>query len=40
VTRTVIDGKTAYSPDQGVRGVDDAELESVGEASAELWDRL
>ncbi|UHQ95282.1 amidohydrolase family protein [Haloterrigena alkaliphila] len=40
VTRTVIDGKIAYSPDQGVSGVDEVELEAVGEASAELWDRL
>ncbi|WP_323192280.1 amidohydrolase family protein [Halostella sp. PRR32] len=40
VTRTVIDGDTVYSPERGVRGVDSADMDAVGKASAELWDRL
>jgi cytosine/adenosine deaminase-related metal-dependent hydrolase len=40
VTRTIVDGGVAYSPDDGVRGVDESDMEAVGEASAELWDRL
>lgn len=40
VTRTIVDGEVAYSPDDGVRGVDGSDMEAVGEASAELWDRL
>ncbi|WP_137285660.1 amidohydrolase family protein [Halorussus salinisoli] len=40
VTRTVIDGDVVYERGEGVHGVDDSDMEAVGEASAALWDRL
>jgi 5-methylthioadenosine/S-adenosylhomocysteine deaminase len=40
VTRTVVDGEVVYESGEGVRGVDDADLRAVGEASERLWDRL
>ena len=40
VTRTIVDGDVVYEPQTGVSGVDDADMEAVGEASAALWDRL
>jgi cytosine/adenosine deaminase-related metal-dependent hydrolase len=40
VTRTIVDGETVYTPESGVRGVDEADMEAVGAASEALWDRL
>ncbi|WP_135822093.1 amidohydrolase family protein [Halostella litorea] len=40
VTRTVVGGETVYTPEDGVRGVDEADMAAVGEASADLWERL
>ncbi|WP_435181177.1 amidohydrolase family protein [Halorussus sp. AFM4] len=40
VTRTIVDGDVVYERGEGVRGVDDSDMEAVGEASASLWDRL
>ncbi|MDS0222784.1 amidohydrolase family protein [Haloarcula sp. S1AR25-5A] len=40
VTRTIIDGVPVYDQQSGVTGVDDAALATVGDTSAELWDRL
>ncbi|KAA9395979.1 N-ethylammeline chlorohydrolase [Haloarcula sp. CBA1130] len=40
VTRTIIDGKTVYDQKSGVTGVDGADMATVGDASAELWERL
>ena len=40
VTRTIVDGETVYTPESGVRGVDEADMEAVGAASEALWARL
>ncbi|WP_340681260.1 amidohydrolase family protein [Natrinema gelatinilyticum] len=40
VTRTIIDGDTVYERGNSVLSVDDEDLDAVGAASAELWDRL
>ena len=40
VTRTIVDGDVAYDPESGVAGVDESDLDAVGTASADLWDRL
>lgn len=40
VTRTIIDGEVAYTPDSGVEGVSDEDMAAVGEASQALWERL
>jgi len=40
VTRTIIDGEPVYDQKSGVTGVDDSDMAAVGDASAELWDRL
>ncbi|WP_424004926.1 amidohydrolase family protein (plasmid) [Haloarcula salina] len=40
VTRTIVDGDVVYDPQTGVTGVDDSDLDAVGAASADLWDRL
>jgi len=40
VTRTIIDGVPVYDQNSGVAGVDDSDMAAVGDASAELWDRL
>lgn len=40
VTRTIIDGEAVYDQQSGVTGVDDTDMAAVGDASAELWDRL
>ncbi len=40
VTRTIIDGETVYDQQSGVTGVDDSDMTAVGDASAELWERL
>jgi len=40
VTRTIVDGDVVYTHEEGVRGVDDADLQAVGEASERLWERL
>ncbi|WP_336338516.1 amidohydrolase family protein [Haloarcula brevis] len=40
VTRTIVGGETVYERGAGVTGVDDADMAAVGDASAELWDRL
>jgi cytosine/adenosine deaminase-related metal-dependent hydrolase len=40
VTRTIVDGDVVYKRGEGVHGVDDSDMEAVGEASAALWDRL
>jgi cytosine/adenosine deaminase-related metal-dependent hydrolase len=40
VTRTIVDGDVVYTPADGVTGVTPADLDEVGAASRELWDRL
>jgi len=40
VTRTIIDGEAVYDERSGVTGVTDADMAAVGDASADLWDRL
>ena len=40
VKTTIVGGEVAYERGEGVEGVTDADLEAVGEASVELWDRL
>jgi 5-methylthioadenosine/S-adenosylhomocysteine deaminase len=40
VTRTIVDGEIVYERNEGVRGVDSTDMEAVGTASANLWDRL
>lgn len=40
VTRTIIDGEPVYDQKSGVTGVEDSDMAAVGDASAELWDRL
>jgi cytosine/adenosine deaminase-related metal-dependent hydrolase len=40
VTRTIIDGVPVYDQKSGVVGVDDTDMAAVGDASADLWDRL
>lgn len=40
VTRTVIGGDVVYERGEGVHAVDDSDMQAVGEASAELWDRI
>lgn len=40
VTRTIVDGEVVYTPEAGVQGVDEADKEAVGAASAALWERL
>ncbi|GCF15117.1 chlorohydrolase [Haloarcula mannanilytica] len=40
VTRTIIDGEAVYDQQSGVAGVTDTDMAAVGDASAELWDRL
>ena len=40
VTKTIIGGEVVYEKGEGVKGVSEEDLEAVGEASAELWDRL
>jgi cytosine/adenosine deaminase-related metal-dependent hydrolase len=40
VTRTIVGGEVAYERGEGVRGVDESDLQAVGEASEQLWDRL
>jgi cytosine/adenosine deaminase-related metal-dependent hydrolase len=40
VTRTIVGGETVYDHQSGVTGVDDADMAAVGDASAELWERL
>jgi cytosine/adenosine deaminase-related metal-dependent hydrolase len=40
VTRTIVGGDVAYERGEGVRGVDSADMQAVGEASQRLWDRL
>nr|WP_254282371.1 amidohydrolase family protein [Haloarcula salina] len=40
VTRTIVDGDVVYDPQTGVTGVDDSDLDAVGAASADLWNRL
>ena len=40
VTRTIIDGEPVYDQTSGVTGVDASDMTAVGDASAELWERL
>ncbi|MFU1783444.1 amidohydrolase family protein [Haloarcula japonica] len=40
VTRTIIDGRPVYDQQSGVAGVNDSDMTAVGDASAELWERL
>ncbi|SEW29908.1 amidohydrolase family protein [Natrinema salifodinae] len=40
VSRTIIDGDIVYERSEGVHAVDDAELNAVGAASADLWERI
>ena len=40
VTRTIVGGEAVYDRQSGVTGVEDADMAAVGEASAELWERL
>ena len=40
VTRTIVGGEVAYTPDDGVSGVDQADYDEIGEASEALWGRL
>ncbi|MFT4891307.1 MAG: 5-methylthioadenosine/S-adenosylhomocysteine deaminase [Halobacteriales archaeon] len=40
VRATIVGGEVAYERGEGVAGVDDDDLAAIGEASADLWDRL
>jgi cytosine/adenosine deaminase-related metal-dependent hydrolase len=40
VTRTIIDGDVVYEQGGQVQGVTDEDMDAVGAASADLWDRL
>jgi 5-methylthioadenosine/S-adenosylhomocysteine deaminase len=40
VTRTIVEGDVVYEDGEGVRGVDESDMQAVGEASERLWDRL
>lgn len=40
VTRTIIDGNVAYQRGEGVPGIDNEDLDAVGDASQELWTKL
>ena len=40
VRATIVGGEVAYERGEGVVGVDDDDLRAIGEASADLWDRL
>jgi hypothetical protein len=40
VTRTIVEGDVVYEDGEGVRGVDESDMQAVGEASEHLWDRL
>ena len=40
VTRTIVDGDVVYERGEGVRGVGAEDMDAVGAASAELWERI
>ncbi len=40
VTTTIVGGDVVYQAGEGVEGVSEADLQAIGEASVELWDRL
>jgi cytosine/adenosine deaminase-related metal-dependent hydrolase len=40
VTRTIVGGEVVYTPEDGVTGVSQADLDAIGQASEALWDRL
>ncbi len=40
VTRTIVDGDVVYARGDGVRSVDRADMQAIGEASERLWNRL
>ncbi|MFB6352841.1 MAG: amidohydrolase family protein, partial [Halobacteriales archaeon] len=40
VTRTIVGGEVVYTPEDGVAGVTQGDLDEVGRASRQLWDRL
>lgn len=40
VTRTIVDGEVAYARGEGVYSVSEEDIDEVGQASQELWNRL
>lgn len=40
VTRTIVGGESVYTPDTGVEGVTDEDIDAIGDASEDLWARL